>query len=156
MNANAAPRIKMQTNTQPKRIVRGILFGFIQGIITHIILLFVCGLIAMQSSDPVTITPYLGMIITPISALSGAFRCASVIGERGVLCGLGIGILYPFGLWMLSLSFTPAVSDGGKKQWFVVAIAFCFAVLGGYFGTHRKQKHKKHTQSKLPQRPQKK
>lgn len=152
MNTNVPPRVKIQANTQPKRIVRGILFGLLQGILTHVLLLLLCGIVAMQTTDPVAIAPYLGMAISPIAAFSGALRCAGVIGERGLLCGLGMGILYPLGLWMLSLSLCPT-SENGKKQLLFAAITFCCAVLGGYLGTHRKQKNKKHGQPKLPQRP---
>lgn len=31
MNTNVPPRVKIQANTEPKRIVRGILFGLLQG-----------------------------------------------------------------------------------------------------------------------------
>lgn len=109
-----------------------ILYGTIFAVAVALVLLVTSGIIMYLTRAAELWMPFVSTAIFGISALAGGIACARKSGEKGLIHGLIIGIIFIVVISILSL-FLP-----GEVSWLVflkkVVVGIIAGVLGGVFG----------------------
>ena len=121
-----------------KRFVRPLSFGALAGLLFCILLLLLMAVI-LRTQDFSQMVVY---ILTLLALIAGGFFAgflgAALSKERGMLLGLGCGLLLFFILWLASqlILSTPISGTGISK---LAAVAFSGAI-GGVLSVNRRKK----------------
>lgn len=83
----------------------------------------------------------LALISAALGCFAGAFLCASMVREKGVLFGLAIGFLMFLGIWLLGLLCSHEIF-GSETAVKLLLLALSGAV-GGYLGGNCRTKRRK-------------
>lgn len=120
-------------------VLKAALFALVCTAGIGLILLLLMTGIVLSTADPDTMVTPMALAALGVSSLAGGMIAARLCGGRALLCGLCVGILWTFVLWLLTFFIDgsdPAMTLGISAGWRVALHAAVIGIggIGGRIG----------------------
>ncbi len=129
----------MSISSDRRLYIKAVLIGvFVSVAVIAILMCILCAVFLSISKLPHDYLPYLLLIIDGVGVFVGAYACARITGERGLVMGLICGALVFLSLVIAGM--TSGTDTIGLLTLLRAAVTLLCGTLGGIKGVNRKEK----------------
>lgn len=130
-----------------KSMMKNCVIGLIGGIVNFIVLTLVFSFICNSQVEPEKYFTLFSYIILSFSSFAGGYLSTRLNKEKGLLCGLIVGILYTLVLIIFSVFLK---EENEKWNYLNMGISLCLPCIGGVIGLP-KQRVKRRKRNSIKQ-----